>query len=57
MEVSVIERMCEYLGMKLAEWTRANEVQPQPACRWFGHGTLPDPEDRHRLGRVGGEDT
>jgi hypothetical protein len=57
MGVSVIERMCEYLGMKLAEWTRANDMRPQPACRWFGHGTLPDPEDRHRLGRVGGEDT
>jgi hypothetical protein len=53
----MIERMYEYLAMKLAEWTRTNEVQPQPACRWFGHDTMPDPEDRHRLERVGGEDT
>jgi predicted site-specific integrase-resolvase len=34
--------MCEYLGMKFAEWARASGVHPQPAYRWFRHGTMPD---------------
>jgi len=52
----VIERMCEYLGMKLAEWAHANEVHAQPAYRWFRYGIMPDLEHRHRLARVGRED-
>jgi putative resolvase len=42
MRVSVIERMCEYLGMKLAGRAHANGVRPQSAYRWFRHGTMPD---------------
>jgi predicted site-specific integrase-resolvase len=56
MRVSVIERMREYLGMKLAEWARANGVHLQPAYRWFRCGIMPDLEHRHRLARVGRED-
>jgi predicted site-specific integrase-resolvase len=52
----VTERMCEYLGMKLAEWARANGVHLQPAYRWFRCGIMPDLEHRHRLARVGRED-
>ncbi|MFL6220182.1 MAG: hypothetical protein ACJ742_16825, partial [Actinomycetes bacterium] len=56
MRVSMIERTCEYPGMKLAEWARANKVNPQPAYRWLRHGTMPDLEHRHRLARFGVED-
>ena len=51
----MIERTCEYPGMKLAEWAR-NKVNPQPAYRWLCHGTMPDLEQRHRLARFGVED-
>jgi hypothetical protein len=40
--------MYEYLGVKLAEWARANEVHLQPAYCWFRHGIMPDLE--HRTG-------
>jgi predicted site-specific integrase-resolvase len=33
--------MCEYRGMKLAEWACLNGANPQPAYRWFRHGTMP----------------
>jgi predicted site-specific integrase-resolvase len=33
--------MCEYLGMKLAEWTRPNEGESTAAYRWLRHGTMP----------------
>ena len=56
MRVSMIERTCEYPGMKLAEWGRANKVNPQPAYRWLRHGTMPDLGHRHRLARFGVED-
>jgi predicted site-specific integrase-resolvase len=52
----MIERTCEYPGMKLAEWARANKVNPQPAYRWLRHGTMPDLEHCHRLARFGVED-
>jgi hypothetical protein len=32
----LIERMCEYRSMKLANWARVNGVHPQTTYRWSG---------------------
>jgi putative resolvase len=44
--------MYEYLGMKLAEWARANGVHPRTAYRWFRHGTMPVPARRLPSGTI-----
>jgi putative resolvase len=48
----MIERMSEYLGVKLAEWARADGVRPQSAFRWFRHGTMPDLARHLPLGTI-----
>jgi putative resolvase len=38
--------------MKLAEWARASGAYPQPACRWYRHGTMPDLARRLSSGTI-----